>query len=151
MGTILSPQSSVPNPRSPLSPNLETKSYDNTGVVLLVLCWAVSAWVAFAFGVLIYDNVGEGAEVEFMKSWYEAISTDVFGVESLKVMGRRALFVLIFQNAMVLFGQNEMTAIWHERVLESGVDAMGDVNDSALEDAANDDILDGADEDVDVD
>ena len=128
--------------------------WDSLGVVLLVLCWALTAWVAFAFGVLIYDNVGEGAENDFLMSWWQALSTDIFGVESLKVMGRRALFVLMFRNATLLFGPAEVTEAWHEKVLEQGVEIDGDDEgneNAALEEVADDDALDdGGDDDMDM-
>ncbi|XRB24101.1 hypothetical protein RI054_37g139570 [Pseudoscourfieldia marina] len=136
---------------------LWSSRYDTLGVVLLVMCWALTAWVAFAFGVLIYDNVGAGAENDFLNSWWQAMSTDIFGVESLKVMGRRALFVLIFRNVSVLFGPAELTETWHEKVLEQGVSIdtgdgdEEDVNDAALGEVADDDALDeGMDDDMDM-
>ena len=47
---------------------------DQLGILLIVLCWAITAWVIFAYGVLLYDNVGPGAEVDYMESWWQSFS-----------------------------------------------------------------------------
>jgi len=123
---------------------------DQLGILLIVLCWAITAWVIFAYGVLLYDNVGPGAEVDYMESWWQSFSTDVFGIESLKVMLRRGLFILVFRNVGLLLGQAEALDLWHEHVLEQGIAEDGSIGDADLDEVSDSATMDdGADIDVD--
>ena len=123
---------------------------DQLGILLIVLCWAITAWVIFAYGVLLYDNVGPGAEVDYMESWWQSFSTDVFGIESLKVMMRRGMFIMVFRNVGLLLGQAEALDLWHEHVLEQGIAEDGSIGDADLDEVSDSATMDdGADIDVD--
>ena len=80
----------------------------------------------------------------------QSFSTDVFGIESLKVMLRRGLFILVFRNVGLLLGQAEALDLWHEHVLEQGIAEDGSIGDADLDEVSDSATMDdGADIDVD--
>ena len=67
------------------------------GYVSILLLWAGGAWVIFAYANLAYDNLGRGTEVRFLESWGASALFDLWGVEALKVLASRTVYVLLFR------------------------------------------------------
>lgn len=70
---------------------------DLQGYVLVVLLWAMGAWVIFAYANLAYDNLGRGTEESFLQSWGASALFDLWGLEALKVLASRTVYVLLFR------------------------------------------------------
>ena len=70
---------------------------DVQGYLFVLLFWVGGAWVIFAYANLAYDNLGRGVEVRFLESWGASALFDLWGIEALKVLASRTVYVLLFR------------------------------------------------------
>ena len=47
-----------------------------TGLLGIYLTWGLLVWFIFAYGRLVYDQLGMGAEASFVRSWLVALGVD---------------------------------------------------------------------------
>ena len=63
--------------------------------------------------------MGDGEETAYIVAWGAAFAIDTFGLESVKIIGRKALFILIIDVFKASFGSAKADALfWYESYTE---------------------------------
>ena len=93
--------------------------------------WIIGAWVAVAYGGLVYTYLGEGEEREFIRVWAITFLINNFGLESMAIIARKAVFIWIIEKMNVLMRYRTVVE-WYGTFVEHGlpgVDTDEDAND----------------------
>ena len=86
---------------------------------LVAFTWLFGGYVILTYGVLIYRYMGDGEETAYIVAWGAAFAIDTFGLESVKIIGRKALFILIIDVFKASFGSAKADALfWYESYTE---------------------------------
>ena len=86
---------------------------------LVAFTWLFGGYVILTYGVLIYRYMGDGEETAYIVAWGAAFAINTFGLESVKIVGRKALFILIIDVFKARFGSAKADALfWYESYTE---------------------------------
>lgn len=97
---------------------------DMFGWFVCSLCWIICGWVLVAYGVLIYRNMGAGEERAFIETWGTCFWMDQVGVESLKVVARKAFFIYVLVRFQRACKPRADLLFWYETVIEHAAAVM---------------------------
>lgn len=115
----------------------------NLGWFITAVVWIVGTWIVLAYGVLIYTYLGEGEERKFMTAWGVTFLINTFGLESMAVIARKAVFIW-FVEKMHRFMKYRTVVEWYEGFIEKS----GSANELGDEDDVEDDEADGTVDDM---
>ena len=71
-------------------------------------------YVIIVYGVLIYRYLGPGEESRYITTWGIGFVINNFGLESLKIIGRKAFFILIITKGKKTFMKAAEALGWYE-------------------------------------
>mmetsp|Transcript_9877 Transcript_9877/g.32352 ORF Transcript_9877/g.32352 Transcript_9877/m.32352 type:complete len:294 (-) Transcript_9877:127-1008(-) len=120
-------------------------SVESRGWLVMLLCWCICAWILLAYGVLIYTNMGPGAEREFIEMWGWTFLWDLIGVESIKMVLRKAFFMWAVTKFSKTFKPRASALVWYETYLEHASGLFRSTLDEGEGDGEGDDGADDGD------
>ena len=86
---------------------------------LVAFTWLFGGYVILTYGVLIYRYLGEGEETAYIIAWGAAFAANTFGLESVKIVGRKALFMVFVQTFKARCGSKRAESLfWYETYTE---------------------------------
>ena len=80
----------------------------NLGWFLAMFVWFFGGYVIIVYGVLIYRYLGPGEESRYITTWGIGFVINNFGSESLKIIGRKAFFILIITKGKTVIWNGPM-------------------------------------------
>ena len=86
----------------------------NVGWFLSMFVWFFGGYVIITYGVLIYRYLGPGEESTYITTWGMAFLINNFGLESMKIIGRKAFFIFIITNVQKTFMKAAEALGWYE-------------------------------------
>ena len=122
----------------------------NVGWFLSMFVWFFGGYVIITYGVLIYRYLGPGEESTYITTWGMAFLINNFGLESMKIIGRKAFFILIITNVKKTFMKAAEALGWYEVYTEMvGMHLLAETGayDSSAYRADEDDDVGGDDDD----
>jgi hypothetical protein len=75
-------------------------------------------YVVLVYGVLIYRYLGPGEESAYIAAWGTAFLINTFGIESLKIVGRKMFFLYVITSFKKGFMKAAETLGWYETYTE---------------------------------
>ena len=88
------------------------------GWFLATFVWVFGGYVILVYGVLIYRYLGPGEESAYISAWGTAFLINTFGIESLKVVGRKMFFIYVITNFKKGFMKAADSLGWYETYTE---------------------------------
>ena len=88
------------------------------GWFLASFVWVFGGYVILVYGVLIYRYLGPGEESTYISTWGTAFLINTFGIESLKVVGRKMFFLYVITTFKKGFMKAADTLAWYETYTE---------------------------------
>ena len=80
--------------------------------------WVFGGYVVLVYGVLIYRYLGPGEESAYIAAWGTAFLINTFGIESLKIVGRKMFFLYVITSFKKGFMKAAETLGWYETYTE---------------------------------
>jgi hypothetical protein len=100
----------VPVPSAPRGRRASVR----TGILMAYAAWAAMAWFVFAYGRLVHDMLGPGAEEAYVKSWLAGVGMD--HVRSFEGAVREAVKVALVVSLLEPLLVSKMR--WYEEYLD---------------------------------
>jgi hypothetical protein len=88
------------------------------GWFLASFVWVFGGYVVLVYGVLIYRYLGPGEESAYIAAWGTAFLINTFGIESLKIVGRKMFFLYVITSFKKGFMKAAETLGWYETYTE---------------------------------
>ena len=88
------------------------------GWFLASFVWVFGGYVILVYGVLIYRYLGPGEESTYISTWGTAFLINTFGIESLKVVGRKMFYIYVITTFRKGFMKAADTLAWYETYTE---------------------------------
>jgi hypothetical protein len=101
---------------------------------LVAFTWLFGGYVILTYGVLIYRYLGEGEETAYIIAWGAAFAANTFGLESVKIIGRKALFLVFIETFNARFRSKRAESLfWYETYTElTGTQLLVETNATGL-------------------
>ena len=90
----------------------------NLGWFLSMFTWVFCSYVIITYGVLIYRYLGPGEEAAYITTWGTGFLINTFGLESMKIIGRKAFFMLFIAKFKKSFMKAADALGWYETYTE---------------------------------
>ncbi|KAK3254169.1 hypothetical protein CYMTET_36611 [Cymbomonas tetramitiformis] len=95
---------------SPLEAQLQKVAY-----FLLLVSWIIITWVLLTYSMLIREMMGTEAETELIGVWATTLVVEMFGVETLKLIGIRLVVDEVMRRVEEAFTGVDWVQKWYER------------------------------------
>ena len=123
--------------------------FENSTWFLVAFLWVFGGYVIIVYGALIYRYMGAGEETAYIIAWGTAFAVNNFGLESVKIIARKAFFMVFVEYVGKRLGSTKRECLfWYETYTElAGTHLLVDTNGAgAISEEAVGDAVDASEE-----